>query len=188
MFSNKIALVTGGNFGIGRGIALKFASEGASLAIVARNRQRAEAVVEELTAQGATAAFFPADVSQEDAVINMIEAVVERFGGIDTLVNNAGVGSQHCGNVESTPPGKRWEVLRGSTLDSTYFVTAHALPHLAKSRESAVVNISSTATYAPGVNRVGGALVPDRYPGSSRAEGSTGTGACTGQPRWASRA
>ena len=146
MFSGRLALVTGGNFGIGRGIAHKFAQEGASIAIVARNEARAKAVVGEIESLGAHAAFFKTDVSCEEDVVKMISAVYGHFERIDFVINNAGVGSQHCGNTEVTPPGKRWEVLRGACLDSTYWVTSHSLPHLAKQRGSAVINISSTAT------------------------------------------
>ena len=146
-FENKVALVTGGNFGIGRGIAHKFAAEGARIAIVARNEERANHVVKELTDLGHTATFFKADVSGEEAVKSMIEAVVERFGRLDIVVNNAGCGSQHCGIEPETPPGERWNFFRGANLDSNYYVTSLAIPHLVKNRGSAIVNISSTATF-----------------------------------------
>ncbi len=144
-FENKVTLVTGGNFGIGRGIAHRFAQEGAKVAIVARNEERANHVVKELTEQGLAAAFFKADVSSEDSVIDMINAVMERFNRLDVVVNNAGCGSQHCGINPEDPPGMRWEIFRGANLDSNYFVSAHALPHLAKNRGSTIVNISSTS-------------------------------------------
>ena len=146
-FENKVVLVTGGNFGIGRGIVHKFASEGASVAIVARNEDRARQVLGELEENGRDRAFFKADVSDENAVIAMIDAVIERFGRLDILVNNAGCGSQHCGVERDTPPGQRWQIFRAANLDSNYYVTAHALPHLIESEDSAIVNISSTATF-----------------------------------------
>ncbi len=146
-FENKVVLVTGGNFGIGRGIAHRFADEGAVVAIVARNEERAKTVVAELEERGHTCAFFKTDVSDEKAVIAMIDAVIARFGGLNVVVNNAGCGSQHCGITAEDDPGKRWEFFRSANLDSNYFVTAHALPYLAKNRGSTVVNISSTATF-----------------------------------------
>jgi NAD(P)-dependent dehydrogenase (short-subunit alcohol dehydrogenase family) len=144
-FENKVALVTGGNFGIGRGIAHRFAREGAKVAIVARNKERASHVVEELTDKGSVAVFFKADVSREDAVKDMINAVIEHFGRLDVVVNNAGCGSQHCGINPGDPPGMRWEIFRSANLDSNYFVSAHALPHLAKNQGSTIINISSTS-------------------------------------------
>jgi len=91
-FENKVVLVTGGNFGIGRSIAHRFAREGAKVAIVVRNEERANDVVRELTDQGSVAVFFKADVSSEDAVKDMIHAVVEQFGCLGRV--NTGEGSK----------------------------------------------------------------------------------------------
>ena len=146
-FKNKVALVTGGNFGIGRAIALQLVKQGASVAIVARNKQRAAQVETEILELGGKGKFFKADVSDEKAVTNAINNSVDYFGRLDIVVNNAGCGSQHCGITADTTPGERWQNLRGSNLDSTYFVSAHALPFLGKNEKSAIVNISSTATF-----------------------------------------
>jgi NAD(P)-dependent dehydrogenase (short-subunit alcohol dehydrogenase family) len=146
-FANKTVLVTGGNFGIGRGIVHKFAAEGASVAIVARNEERARKVLDEVGELGYEGAFFETDVADEKSVISMIDAVIERFERLDVVVNNAGCGSQHCGIERDTPPGKRWEIFRAANLDSNYYVTAHALPHLITGAGKAIVNISSTATF-----------------------------------------
>jgi len=145
-FENKVALVTGGNYGIGRSIALQLSQEGARVAIVARNADRGERVVAEISEPGGEAEFFGAELSEETEVIDMIDAVVERFGRLDVVVNNAGCGSQNCGIEADEPPGPRWRFFRGANLDSTYYVSAHALPHLGASEGGAIVNISSTAT------------------------------------------
>ena len=79
-FENKVVLVTGGNFGLGRGIAHRFARKGAKIAIVARNEDRANEVVQELIELGSEAVFFEADVSTEDVVKDMINAVVDGGG------------------------------------------------------------------------------------------------------------
>lgn len=146
-FKDRVVLVTGGNFGIGRSIAHRFAGEGASVAIVARNEKRANAVVDELAERGHTAVFFKTDVSDENAVESMINSVIARFGGFNILVNNAGCGSQHCGIKAEDPPGKRWKFFREANLDSNYFVSSHALPYLAKNKGSTIINISSTGTF-----------------------------------------
>jgi len=146
-FENKVTLVTGGNFGIGYGIAKKFAEEGSEIAIVARNEKRAKNVIKDLENQGFVAKFFKTDVSKEEDVKKMIEEVLNVFGKLNIVVNNAGCGSQHCGVKPNDPPSLRWEVLRSANLDSNFFVSAHSLPYLAKNKDSAIVNISSTATF-----------------------------------------
>ena len=146
-FENKVTLVTGGNFGIGYGIAKKFAEEGSAIAIVARNDERAKNVIKDLENRGFVAKFFKTDVSKEKEVKKMIKEVLNVFGKLNIVVNNAGCGSQHCGVKPNDPPSSRWEILRGANLDSNFFVSAHSLPHLAKNKDSAIVNISSTATF-----------------------------------------
>jgi len=146
-FSDKVAIVTGGNFGIGRGIALRLAAEGATVAIAARNEKRGNRVVEEIHDLGGESAFFKTDVSVEAEIKALVDDVVSQFGKLSLVVNNAGVGSQHCGIKADDPPGKRWKIFRQTNLDSTYLVCAHALPHLVKNPHSAIVNISSTASF-----------------------------------------
>jgi len=146
-FNDKVVLVTGGNFGIGRGIVLQMAQDGAHVAIVARNKPRGLQVESEVTDRGGKAVFFQADVSDEKTVIDVIDKIIKHFGRLDIVVNNAGCGSQHCGITENDSPGDRWKTFRGPNLDSTFFVSAHALPFLAKNGNSAIVNISSTATF-----------------------------------------
>ena len=146
-FENKVTLVTGGNFGIGYGIAKKFAEEGSEIAIVARNEERAKNVIKDLENQGFVAKFFKTDVSKEEEVKKMIKEVLNVFGKLNIVVNNAGCGSQHCGVKPNDPHSLRWEVLRSANLDSNFFVSAHSLPYLAKNKDSAIVNISSTATF-----------------------------------------
>lgn len=143
---DKVALITGGNSGIGRGIAKRFAAEGARVAIVGRNRERGERVVGELEAAGAEAGFWSCELSSEDASAAMVEEVADRFGGIDVVVNNAGVGGRRAGVGDEDSPGVRWQKLRGPNLDAPWFVSSHALPHLARRRGS-IVCISSTATW-----------------------------------------
>lgn len=141
----KVALVTGGNSGIGRGIVQRFAAEGATLAFVGRDPAKGAAVEAELAGLGATGAFFAADLAEEAAVVGLLEQVDARFGRLDLVVNNAGIGSRRCGIEPGEPPGRRWDKLRGPNLDAAYFVSAHALPRLAAAGGGAMVNISSTA-------------------------------------------
>jgi NAD(P)-dependent dehydrogenase (short-subunit alcohol dehydrogenase family) len=150
---DKIALVTGGNSGIGRGIVRRFAREGATVALVGRDRAKGARVlaeVEEIGGPGAAAsAFFAVDLAQEAAVAELAATLEARYGRLDVVVNNAGLGSRRGGVERGDPPGLRWDKLRGPNLDAAYFVSAYCLPLLAKSDAGAaggaIVNISSTA-------------------------------------------
>lgn len=143
---DKVALVTGGNSGIGRGIVHRFVREGARVAFVGRDGAKGARVLKELTELGGVGEFYATDLSQEQAVKDLVAAVVGRFGCLDVVVNNAGVGSRRGGVKAEDAPGERWDKLRGPNLDAAYFVSAYTLPVLAQSPAGAIVNISSTAT------------------------------------------
>ena len=89
---DKIAVVTGGGQGIGRATARMFAREGAKVVIAARTEARLERVKKEIEEEGGEALAVPTDVRREEDVKRLMEATRERFGGLDVLVNNAGVG------------------------------------------------------------------------------------------------
>lgn len=141
----KVVLVTGGNSGIGRGVAHRFARAGAAVAIAGRDTGKGETVLAELRELGAEAAFYSADLAQEPTVRDLLDQIDKRFGRLDVVVNNAGLGSRRSGVEETDGPAERWRKLRGPNLDSGFFVTAHSLPLLARSIGGAIVNISSTA-------------------------------------------
>ena len=143
---DKVALVTGGNSGIGRGIVHRFVREGARVASVGRDGAKGARVLKELKELGGVGEFYATDLSQEQAVKDLVAAVVGRFGRLDVVVNNAGVGSRRGGVKAEDAPGERWDKLRGPNLDAAYFVSAYTLPVLAQSPAGAIVNISSTAT------------------------------------------
>ena len=144
--AGKVALVTGGNSGIGRGIVHRFVAEGAKVAIAARDRAKGDKVVAEVKAMGGEAVFHSLDLAVEKDVARLVEDVVGRFGRLDSVVNDAGVGGRRAGIRDEDTPGERWDKLRGPNLDSTWFVSAYALPHLAATGKGTIVNISSTAT------------------------------------------
>lgn len=88
-FQGKVALITGGNSGIGRAAALAFAREGARVAIAARNRERGDAVVREIQEKGGEAAFFPTDLAKPAEIEALFRGTVEKWGRIDCAFNNA---------------------------------------------------------------------------------------------------
>ena len=88
--TGRVAIVTGGNGGIGLGMARGLAAHGATVVVAARNAEKSAAAVKDLTALGATPAAIEADVSDETSVNNLIESTVQRFGRIDVIVNKTG--------------------------------------------------------------------------------------------------
>lgn len=143
--SGKIALVTGGNSGIGRGIVHRFIKEGAEVAFVGRDAAKCERVAGEVKALGGRSCFFVLDLGDERAVAQLIDDLRRRFGRLDILVNNAGLGSRRAEIALADGPGERWHKLRGPNLDSAYFTSAYSLPLLKISGKAAIVNVSSTA-------------------------------------------
>ena len=144
-FEDKVVIVTGGNSGIGRGIARYFAKEGARLALVGRDSAKGSEVEAEIASAGGKATFFQCDLASEAAAAELVEKV-SQWGSLDVVVNNAGVGSRRSGIEANESPGVRWGKMRGPNLNSTYFVSSYALPVMRDSGGGSIVNISSTAT------------------------------------------
>jgi len=141
----KIILVTGGNSGIGRAIALRAAAEGARVAISGRDPTKGAHVLAELHAAGTEAAFIAANLGEESAAAELIAAVAARFGGIDVVVNNAGSSTRYSDIHAEDGPGERLRKVMRVNFDSAYHVAAHALPLLRAAGGGSIVNISSTA-------------------------------------------
>jgi len=138
----KVALVTGARRGIGRGISLELAREGADVAINdVEGQAQAEAVAEEIRALGRRAAVVMADVTQPDQVQAMIEQVVQTLGGLDILVNNAGVESI-LPLLEITP--EEWERVTHINLKGEFLCAqAAARQMIAAGKGGAMINLGS---------------------------------------------
>jgi len=138
----EVALVTGATSGIGEAIARRFAAEGACVAVVGRDEERGQRVVREITARDGEAVFFPADVTDDAAVARLLARVVQTFGDLGIVVNNAGLSK--AGTVVDTTPGD-WEMLWQVNVTSAFLVAHHAMPHLLRRGAGAVINVSSEA-------------------------------------------
>ena len=92
---DKIAVITGGNSGIGEATAKLFAREGATVVITARREHELRRVADEITTAGGNCVYIPGDVTSTADVDNVIDKTVEMFGRIDILINNAGIGDRH---------------------------------------------------------------------------------------------
>jgi NAD(P)-dependent dehydrogenase (short-subunit alcohol dehydrogenase family) len=141
----KIILVTGGNSGIGRAIALRAAAEGARVAITGRDPAKGARVLAELQAAGADAAFIAASLGEEASAAELVGAVAARFGGLNVVVNNAGSSTRYSDVRVEDGPGERLHKMMRINFDAAYHVAAHALPMLRAGGGGSIVNISSTA-------------------------------------------
>jgi len=139
------ALVTGAGRGIGRAIALALAREGARLTVVARNATELDSLVSEIEAAGARGIAFAGDLRSRSACDAAVAAAASSFGGLQLLVNNAGVG-QHA-PVEETDD-QTWDDVIGTNLTAVFRLTRAAIPHLAR-RGGQIVMISSLAGQNP---------------------------------------
>ena len=142
----KVVLITGANQGIGKGMAQLFASEGARLAIGARNAEKLGAVADELTAAGTQVVSQPTDVTDRDQVQSLFAATMEEFGRIDVLVNNAG--AFDGGRIdEVTDEG--WDRVIGVCLTGAFNCTREAFRIMKTQGAGRILNIGSISAQAP---------------------------------------
>ena len=138
--SGKVALVTGGNGGIGKGIALGLARAGANIAVAARNQDKSARAVAELEALGIQAISIRCDVTDGDDVNAAVAACVERFGGLDIVINNSGI------NVRKLPHEldlAEWQTVIDVNLTGVFLMSKAAYPEMVKRGGGKVINIGS---------------------------------------------
>jgi NADP-dependent 3-hydroxy acid dehydrogenase YdfG len=145
------ALVTGASGGIGAAAALSLAAQGANVALAARRKDRLDELVERIKADGGTALAIQTDITDRAQATAMIEQTVATFGGLDTLVNNAGI--MLLGPAESAPI-EEWDRMIALNVQGLLYATHAALPHLLAAAEGPratadIVNISSLAGRVP---------------------------------------
>ncbi|ELY42150.1 SDR family NAD(P)-dependent oxidoreductase [Natronorubrum tibetense] len=139
----RVAIVTGGGRGIGRAIALGLADAGAAVVPSARSADEIEGVADEIEANGGDAMAVPADVTDSDAVTDVIERADDAFGGVDVVVNNAGFNPDDAlGRPEDVATESLDRVL-DVNLNGAYEVTAAAADHLHESDGGSVINVAS---------------------------------------------
>jgi 3-hydroxybutyrate dehydrogenase/3-oxoacyl-[acyl-carrier protein] reductase len=137
---DRVAVITGGTRGIGRGIADAFVAEGAKVVVSGRSAAKGEQALAEMGA-GDRAHFIACDVKDRDAVRALIDAAAEHFGSVDILVNNAG-GSDGFANVHQMTD-EAWDNALDWTLNSTFWATRAALRYMVANQWGRVICISS---------------------------------------------
>lgn len=163
----QVALVTGGVRRIGRATALAFARAGASVVINARSsREEAEATAREVEALGASALVHLADVTDEAAVSGMMEAVVDRFGRLDILVNNAAIRREGAFTEMSFA---EWREILAIILDGAFLCCRAALPHMVARGHGRIVNIGGVSAHTGAIERAHVATAKAGITGLTRA-------------------
>ena len=152
-FQNKTVLITGATRGIGKAIGLRLAKEGANIVIAAKSvEENAKlggtifSAAAEMEAAGGKALAVQCDIRFEDQVQNVIDKAIEKFGGIDILINNASAIS--LTSTEQTEP-KRFDLMHDINVRGTFFVTKACIPHLKKSTNPHILTLSPPINLDP---------------------------------------
>lgn len=140
---DKVAIVTGAGSGFGEGIARAFAAEGAKVLVADIDEKNGRRVARDI----AGARFCKVDVSESRQVKAMVKAAVDAFGGLDVLVNNAGIAQRRMPMLEV--PEDAFDRLYAVNVKSIYLSAIHAVPHLRARGRGVIINIASTAAGRP---------------------------------------
>jgi NAD(P)-dependent dehydrogenase (short-subunit alcohol dehydrogenase family) len=137
----KTSIVTGGAHGIGKATAQRLAEEGASVALTDVDDEAGEAAAEAIAENGGTAQYWSLDVTDETAVQDVFAEVADTFGGIDVLVNNAGISGTDKPTHELTE--EEWNEVIDVNVNGVFYCTKHAVPHMQDGGGGSIVNLSS---------------------------------------------
>jgi NAD(P)-dependent dehydrogenase (short-subunit alcohol dehydrogenase family) len=143
-FDGKIVLVTGAAMGLGAGIARAFAAEGAAVGLLDPDEEELNATVTEIAEAGGRAVAIVGDVSKSKAAEGAVQTVVSEFGGLDVLVNNAGV--VRYGDLSRFPEDD-WDYVLDVNLKGMYLTSHFAIPEFRKRGQGAIVNVASVQAY-----------------------------------------
>lgn len=136
----RVALVTGASQGIGHACALALAGQGASVAVAARNQQKLDELVAQITASGGKAAAFVMDVADEEQIKSGIKSAVGQLGKIDILVNNAGITRDQ---LVMRMKRADWDAVLNTNLTSAYLCIQQVIGSMLKQRWGRIINIAS---------------------------------------------
>jgi len=138
--AGRDALVTGASQGIGRTCALRLAKEGAAVAVAARNQEKLNELVSEITDAGGKAAAFALDVADEEQIKTAVKAAIAQFGKVDILVNNAGITRDQ---LVMRMKRADWDAVLQTNLTSAYLCIQQVIGSMLKQRWGRIINITS---------------------------------------------
>ena len=138
--SGRVALVTGASQGIGRACALELGRGGAIVALAARSAEKLAAVAEEIRAGGGTAEAFALDIGDEGSIRSCAKSVLERFGKVEILLNNAGITRD---GLSMRMKRADWDDVLSTNLTGSFLMTQALLPQMLKIRWGRIVNVTS---------------------------------------------
>jgi len=143
--NGRVAVITGGNRGIGRSISLGMARAGAAIAVLSRNEEKNSQVLAELEAIGVPAIALRLDVTERDTLAGAIAAVEGALGRIDILVNNAGVATVTGGILNESP--EVWDTTLATHLDATFLLSKLVAASMATRKRGKIINLASMYSY-----------------------------------------
>jgi 3-oxoacyl-[acyl-carrier protein] reductase len=138
----KKAIITGGSRGLGKATAIALAKEGSDIAITGRNEDSLISTVQELNDLGVNAIYSVFDITSYESVKTSVEDLVSRLGGVDILINNAGIAA--FGSLNDMD-SNQWTNIIQTNLMGMYYMTKEVLPHLILQNQGDIINVSSTA-------------------------------------------
>jgi NAD(P)-dependent dehydrogenase (short-subunit alcohol dehydrogenase family) len=153
LLKDRVAIITGGAKGMGKGTALKFAEEGCTVIVCDIDIDGAQGVANEIVGKGGTSLSFKVDITRSRQIQEMVDQTIAKFGKIDILVNNAGgvPGTKGSGNSD-TISEEEWDRIIGLNLKGPFLVSKAVLPGMKKNRYGKIINLSSMGAVSPSVS------------------------------------
>jgi NAD(P)-dependent dehydrogenase (short-subunit alcohol dehydrogenase family) len=152
LLKDKVAIITGGAKGIGRGMALRFAGEGCSVAIADIAIKEAEEAAAEIKKKGGEGIAIKCDVTSGRQVSEAVATVVKKYGRIDILVNNAGAIAPHVPVEDLTE--ESWDKVLALNLKSDFLFCKYVVPHMKKRKYGKIINLSSIGAVQPPAHEI----------------------------------
>jgi len=149
VLKDKVAIITGASRGMGKAFALRFAEEGAKLLLTTTNLERAQDTVNEVKAKGGEVAIMEADISHEDAGKNIAEKVMQQYGRVDILVNNAAIWYGVNAQPWDVWTVKEWDQMFVVNVRGTWVVCKAIAPLMVKQKKGKIINIASNVARVP---------------------------------------